>query len=169
MVTLKATQSESVRSNGFVLCVHNGNDGTCGTTVPGLPKLEPAPIHVVPSDVPMISGIANDHHYRRHSGPRILRGLVNVPTGGTLREVRISLQRRNGKRCQAFSGTTETFVRARCGREQFFSVGSSESFSYLLPAPLPEGRYVYDIEAIDGNGQTTKLVAGASHVVFYVK
>jgi hypothetical protein len=171
--TLKATQAESVRSNGLTVCVHNGNDGTCGTTVPGVTKgivvgkaLLP---QVAPADEPMIGGIANGHHYRRHGGPRILRGLVNVPTGDTLREVRISLQRRNGKRCTVFSGAKETFVRARCGVTRFFSVGGAESFSYLLPASLPPGRYVYDIEAIDSNGQTTKLVAGVSHVVFYVK
>ena len=168
-ITLKATQSESVRSNGLAVCVHNGNDGTCGTTVPGQPKIEIPPVHTTPLDVPMIGGILEGHRYKRRHAPRILSGLVQVPAGATLREVRISLQRRNGKRCQVFSGTTETFVHAHCGAERFFSVGSAESFSYLLPTSLPKGRYVYDIEAIEGSGHATKLVAGANHVVFYVK
>ncbi len=169
MVTLKATQSESVRSNGFVICIHNGNDGTCGTTIPGTPKLEAPPVHITPLDAPKIGGITNGHHYGRRNAPRILRGLVQVPAGGTLREVRISLTRRNGKRCQAFNGTSETFVHARCGAGHFFSVGSAESFSYLLPTSLPKGRYVYGIEAIEDSGSATKLVARTSHVVFYVK
>jgi hypothetical protein len=169
MVKLKATQAESVRSNGLAVCVHNGDDGTCGTTVPGLIKVEPMPAHIAPLDVAMVGGIVNGHLYRRRHAPRILRGLVRLPTGGTLHEVRISLRRRNGKRCQTFSGAREAFVRSRCGVARFFSVGGAESFSYLLPAPLPAGRYVYDIEAVDSSGQLTKLVAGVSHVVFHVK
>ncbi len=169
MVKLKATQAESVRSNGLVVCVHNGEDGTCGTTIPGVPKVEPTISHATPADVAMVSGVANGRHYRRRHTPRILQGRVQVPAGGTLREVRISLQRRNGKRCQVFSGAREAFVRSRCGVAHFFSVGSAESFSYLLPTSLPAGRYVYEIEAVDSAGHHTKLVAGVSHVVFHVK
>lgn len=155
------------------ICVHNGNDGTCGTTLSSAPIVSGGPgiVHVTPPpvDTPTIGGIKNGHHYARGKGPRILRGLVKVPAGGTLRDVRISLQRRSGKRCFAFNGTTEKFVRDRCGKTSFFSVGDSESFSYLLPSSLPKGRYVYDIEAINDAGSATKLVAGTSHVVFYVK
>lgn len=168
-VKLKATQAESVRSGGLVICVHNGNDGTCGTTIPGAPEVEPPIVRTTPIDVAMVGGVVNARHYRRRHGPRILQGLVRVPAGGTLREVRISLQRRNGGRCLVFSGVREAFVRSRCGVARFFSVGGAESFSYLLPTALPAGHYVYDIEAIENDGQPTKLVAGVSHVVFYVK
>lgn len=169
IVKLKATRAESVRSNGLVVCVHNSADGTCGTTVPGAPKVEPPVVHPTPIDVAMVGGVVNARHYSRHHAPRILRGLVQVPAGGTLHDVRISLRRRNGGRCLVFSGAREAFVHARCGVARFFSVGSTESFSYLLPARLPSGRYVFDIRAIDNAGQETKLVAGVSHVVFYVK
>jgi hypothetical protein len=171
-VKLKATQPESVRSNAISVCVHNGNDGTCGTIVPGvsvIPKGLPEIPPLRSIQVAMAGGVKNGHHYARGKGPRILRGLVRVPAEGTLRDVRISLQRQIGKRCFAFGGITETFVRDRCGATRFFSVGGSESFSYLLPASLPKGRYVYDIEAINDSGNTTKLVPGVSHVVFYVK
>jgi hypothetical protein len=169
LYTLQAHAPDSVASDPFTICVHNGNDGTCGTTVPGVPiaKGEPEIIHLSPADVAMVGAVKDGHHYARRNGPRILRGLVQVPAGGTLRDVRISLQRRNGKRCFAFNGSTEKFVRNHCGT-RFFSVGGSESFSYLLPAALPKGRYVYDIEAINDAGQATRLVAGVSHVVFYV-
>lgn len=178
-VKLKATQAESVRSNAISVCVHNGNDGTCGTqpilyacaTSAGVPSCG-GPLVVAPppfADTPVAGGVKAGHVYHRHKGPRILSGLVQVPAGGTLRDVRISLQRRTGKRCFAFDGITETFVRDRCGATRFFSVGGSESFSYLLPSSLPKGRYVYDIEAINDAGDATKLVSGASHVVFYVK
>lgn len=171
LYTLQAHAPDSVASDPFTICVHNGNDGTCGTTVPGTTIINGSPeiVHVAPANTATIGGVKNGHHYARGKGPRILRGLVQVPAGGTLRNVRISLQRRAGKRCFAFSGSAEKFVRAGCGATRFFSVGGSESFSYLLPAALPAGRYVYDIEALNDAGQTTKLVAGVSHVVFYVK
>ena len=90
--------------------------------------------------------------------------------GGTLHQVRISLRRRYRGRCFDFSGSRESFVRTKkCGSATFFSVGGSESFSYLLPTRLPKGRYVFDIEGVDSTGQTTKLVSGVSHVVFQVK
>jgi hypothetical protein len=176
--TLRATsgfeEPPGIRTE-TTICVHEGNDGTCGTSGPGvhvLPKegaIGPQIGTPTPANIATVGGVDNGRHYSRHKGPRILRGLVQVPAGGTLREVRISLQRRQGKRCTVFSGTKEAFVRARCGVTRFFSVGGAESFSYLLPSSLPPGRYVYDIEAIDDAGNPTKLVAGVSHVVFYVK
>ncbi len=173
LYTLQAHAPDSVASDPFTICVHNGNDGTCGTPGPGAPNVNTGPpiVHVTPAigDTAMVGGIKNGHRYSRRKGPRILQGLVQVPADGTLREVRISLQRHKGKRCTVFNGTRETFVRTRCGATRFFSVGDTESFSYLLPSSLPPGRYVYDIEAIDGTGKPTKLVAGVSHVVFYVK
>jgi hypothetical protein len=177
-VKLKATQSDSVRSNGLTICVHNGNDGTCGTSIPGVTGPGTGPsggsaLSIVQSpavaDIARTAGVLNGHVYAHRRSPRVLRGSVGVPVDGTLRQVRISLQRRVGGRCFRFDGQREQFVRAKCGVTSFFSVGGSESFSYLLPAPLPAGRYIYDIEAIDSAGHPTKLVPGVSHVVFRVR
>jgi hypothetical protein len=192
-VELKATQPESVRSNAIGVCVHNGNEGACGTApifyacatpsvaVPACYTCATAsvavpacvgPVVVTPqpgADIATIKGLENGHRYSRRKGPRILQGVVQVPASGTLKQVRISLQRREGKRCSVFSGTKESFVRAHCDTTRFFSAGDSESFSYLLPSSLPPGRYVYDIEALNNSGNLTKLVPGVSHVVFYVK
>jgi hypothetical protein len=169
VVTLKATRSDSVRSDALVVCVHNGDDGTCGTTLASVLKVLPPIVSVASPDTARVGGVVNGRLYRRRHAPRVLRGVVQLPAGGTLRDVRISLLRRNGRRCQSFSGARAAFVRSRCGVRRFFSVGGAVSFSYLLPAPLPPGRYVYDVEAIDASGQATKLVAGVSHVVFHVR
>ncbi len=168
-VELKATQAESVRSGALTVCVHNGNDGTCGTTVQTPLVAKSMPSIVTAPDVAKVGGVESGRHYSRHKGPRVLSGLIQVPAGQTLREVRISLVRSKGKRCMSFNGSKAMFVRARCGKKRFFSIGSSESFSYLLPSALPRGRYVYDVEAVNDGGQVTKLVPGVSHVVFYVK
>ncbi len=181
-VTLKATRADSVRSNGLSVCVHNGNDGSCGTSAP----IQACPVagdlniggscelphSVVPSllDVARIVGIKNGHIYARRFAPRVLRGTVQIPAGGGLVDVRIRLERRVGRRCFDFSGARERFVGTRrCGSALFFSVGGAQSFSYLLPARLPAGRYVYDIEAVDATRVASKLVNGASHVVFRVR
>jgi hypothetical protein len=173
---LQAHAPDSVPSDSYSICVHNGNDGNCGatltigsgstittTTTPGASQT------TVPY-MAKIAGVKNGHVYSHRSAPRLLAGVVDVPAGGTLRQVRISLQRHYHGRCFDFNGPRESFVRTKkCGSAVFFSVGASESFSYLLPARLPKGSYTYDIEAINSAGQATKLVSGISHVVFQVK
>jgi hypothetical protein len=172
VVKLKATEAESVRSNGIAVCVHDGADGTCGTSLPGSLPGPAAPGSTPPAAVSVIAkvaGVANGRIYRHGASPRILRGTVTVPVGGTLRQVHISLQRRRHGRCFVLSDLRGAFVRSRCGAQAFFSVGGSESFSYLLPARLSPGRYTYDIEALESSGRAIKPVAGVSHVVFRVR
>jgi hypothetical protein len=176
LYTLQAHAPDSVASDPFTICVHNGNDGNCGTTLTSgsgstttTTTTTGAPQRTV-SDLAKIAGVKNGHVYSRRSAPRLLAGVIEIPAGGTLHQVRISLQRRYRGRCFDFSGSRESFVRTKkCGSATFFSVGGSESFSYLLPARLPKGSYVYDIEGVDSTGQATKLVSGTSHVVFQVK
>jgi hypothetical protein len=172
-----AGESSAIRGEAFV-CAHQGNDGTCGAPAPSggtgtTPKGTPTPIVGGSSPatvVAKIAGVKNGHVYRRHAAPRLLRGSVVVPAGGLLRKVQISLRRRYRGRCFDFSGSKARFVAVKCKQAaSFFSVGTKDSFSYLLPARLPRGSYTYDIEAVDGTGQTTKLVSGVSHVVFQVK
>jgi hypothetical protein len=174
--TIEAAAPDSVPSAPRTICVHNGNDGNCGTTLTSgsvsikINTTTPGPSQTIVSSVAKVTGVKNGHVYSRRSAPRLLAGVVEVPVGGTLRQVRISLQRRYHGRCFDFSGSRESFMRIKkCGSADFFSVGGSESFSYLLPASLPKGSYVFDIEGIDSTGQATKLVSGVSHVVFQVK
>jgi len=173
-VTLKATAPESVRSNGLTVNVGYEacpvSSGSSASGCGGIEKVAPPPKPPVVSDIAKIAGVQNGHVYSRRSAPRLLAGIIEIPFGGTLRQVRISLQRRYRGRCFDFNGSRESFVRTKkCGSANFFSVGGSESFSYLLPARLPKGSYIYDIEAINSAGQATKLVSGISHVVFQVK
>ncbi len=161
------------------ICVHNGNDGTCGTQAPGnSPVVKSSPgsggttVNSEPAviEAAKIAGVKNGHLYSHRRAPRLLKGSVVVPAGGLLQKVQISLKRRYHGRCYGFDGRTVRFVAIKCKRAaSFFSVGTEASFSYLLPARLPAGSYTYDIEAVNGTGQATKLVSGVSHVVFQVK
>jgi|HubBroStandDraft_6_1064221.scaffolds.fasta_scaffold06263_6 hypothetical protein len=182
--TVAAAAPDSVPSDPHTVCVHNGDDGTCGTTVPcavastcvacaatsscGGP-LSPGTGPPPPPEVARAGGVVSGHVYFRRAAPRILGGSVEVPTGDTLHEVRIALSRSVRHRCFAFSGRRGAFVRAGCHTTRFFDVADTTSFSYLLPARLPAGRYVYDVEAVDDSGHATELADGVSHVVFYVK
>jgi hypothetical protein len=177
-VALKATEPESVRSNALSVCVHNGNDGTCGTTVtevacpassggcgPVKTISPPAPL----PDVARAHGVVNGRAYSRHNAPRVLAGSVEVTPNNTLHQVRIALERRVHGRCYAFSGSRGAFVRGGCHKLLFFEVGDTESFTYLLPARLPRGSYVYDVEAVNDAGGITALTKGLSSVAFSVK
>ena len=173
-----AAEPPTIPAEAFV-CAHEGNDGTCGTTAPGnSPIVKSSPVNsgtTVNSGPPVIetakiAGMKNGHVYPRRRAPRLLKGSVVVPAGGLLQKVQISLKRRYHGRCYGFDGATVRFVAIKCKRAaSFFSVGTEASFSYLLPASLPKGSYVFDIEGIDSTGQATKLVSGVSHVVFQVK
>jgi hypothetical protein len=178
--TIDAAAPDSVPSDPHTVCVHNGNDGTCGTTVENpiaCPATTsacegPAKVHLPPPpppEVARVSGVRNGHVYSSRGAPRILKGSVEIPAGDTLHEVRIALERTVHHRCFAFSGRRGAFVHASCRATRFFDVADTTSFSYLLPARLPAGHYVYDIEAVDDAGNVTKLADGVSHVVFDVK
>ncbi len=146
------------------ICVHNGNDGTCGTTVPPTETPHALPLILPGPDVVRAGGVQDGHTYSRRGAPRLLSGTVDVPAGGALNEVSVSLQRSRRGHCSVFDGSREAFVRAKCHAERFFRVARTTSFSYLLPARLPAGRYVYAIKATGGPAEPASV-----RVAFRVK
>jgi hypothetical protein len=173
----------AVRTETFV-CVHNGNDGTCGTSGPlgssttpssaaGSLAVAAAPYTGPYAVVARITALLEHHHYSRADAPRILTGAVSAPVA--VKEVELRLTRTattssGARKCSYYDGRTDRFQGMRCGADhgRFFSVGADASFSYLLPFKLPAGRYVLDVEATDLAGSDTKLARGSSRVVFYV-
>jgi hypothetical protein len=157
------------------ICVHEGNDGTCGTTSPkSTPvqtpgsSLPPKPEAAQPALVADAGGVRNGHIYSRNHAPRVLSGKVVSTVAVT--SISIRLRRSYKGRCWAYNGARERLERVRCGGGSFFKVSSGgSSFSYLLPSKLPPGRYVCDVEASNTAGEHTALHRGSSSVVFYVK
>jgi hypothetical protein len=172
--SVRASAPETVRTETTV-CVHVGNDGTCGTSAPTatplavpVAKPPPPPPYTGPyAVVARIAGLLEHHIYSRRHAPRLLSGIVIAHTAVT--SVSIALRRRYRDRCFAFSGRRAAFVRATCGTAPFFRVASATSFSYLLPAPLAPGRYVLDVQATDAAGNRTALARGTSRIVFGVR
>jgi hypothetical protein len=175
--TLQATAPESVRTEATI-CVHGGNDGTCGTTKTSgvgtstsgtttAGSVAVAPYKGPYALVAKASSVTEGHVYERGDAPRILSGSVLAHT--TVTATSVELRREYRGRCYAYDGVTTRFARARCGEGSFFKVSNNGTFSYLLPAALAPGRYVLDIEATDAAGNRTALARGTTRVVFYVR
>jgi hypothetical protein len=183
--TLRVTAPQSIRTEA-VICVHNGNDGNCGTHGPtpsvstatkttsqtGPPPPYKGPYAIVARPVDLLDG----HVYLRRNAPRVLAGLATAHTG--VSSLSIELWREYRGRCYAYDGTRERFMHARCahgsffkipGRSSFFKVSSTSRFSYLLPFSLGRGEYVLDIDATDVAGNRTTLARGTSRIRFYVR
>lgn len=169
--TLQARAVDSVPSDPYTVCVHNGNDGTCGTPGPAGVKSASAPVappYTGPyAVVAKATGVIEQHVYPRKDAPRVLSGTVLAHT--PVASVSIELRRSYKGRCYAFNGVSTRFAKARCGQGSFFKVSNNGTFSYLLPSALAPGRYVLDIEATDAAGNHTTLARGSSRVVFYVR
>jgi hypothetical protein len=177
--TLRVSAPQSVRTEAAV-CVHNGSDGTCGTSTPSPLSVSSAssgsaghrsgtltPYKGPYAVVAQITSLPEGHVYQRGHAPRLLTGTVSAHT--PVMGVSIALRRRYHNRCVAYSGVRELFVKARCGTAPFFGVSRTSSFSYLLPTPLLPGRYVLDVEATDAAGNHTTLARGTSRIVFFVR
>jgi hypothetical protein len=162
----KASKDGAIRSNRLRVCVTDGADGACGTTVAGTPK--PPAVVAGPHRTPpkaTLCGLTD--HALLATGPRVLRGSFADPAG--IKAVKLRLTKRAGRRCWYFSGSSERFRAVRCGRGAYFGIGDRADWSYLLPARLGPGRYVLDAVAIDGAGNRTPLVRGSTRVVFTVR
>jgi hypothetical protein len=169
-IQLQVTAPGSVRTETTV-CVHDGNDGTCGTTSPSgssTPAPGAAAAYKGPyAVVAQATGVQDGHFYPRGRGPKVLSGTIATHT--SVASVGLKLRRSYRGRCFAYDGVAERFKRAHCGEGNFFTVGSAPSFSYLLPAALAPGRYVLDVQASDAAGNRTTLARGTSRIVFYVR
>ncbi len=184
--TFKATKTGAIRSNALTVCATDGSDGFCGTTKPGppAPALLPGPPCATsgrdglcgsPDSTPpsaTVRGLREQARFRRGNAPRTLTGTVQTDASG-LTDVRLRLTRTVGPRCAYYSGRFERFLRTTvCGARgpRFFSIGSKSDWSYLLPADLPRGRYVLDVQAVDRAGNSsTPGVRGRDRVVFEVR
>jgi hypothetical protein len=161
--SLRAVKPGDVRSAPAAVCVSDGADGFCGSAKPGAPAPAPSPAPA-PDTTPAlgrISGLGEQQRFARGKGPRELKGVVDADPSG-LREVRLRLTRRvpatpAGRRaCSTWDAARERFVRSACGVRagRWFKVGDRAAWSYLLPARLGPGRYVLDVQAVDGAGNT---------------
>jgi hypothetical protein len=164
--SIRATLAGRVRASG-ALCVTNGADGACGTTLPGqvlgagsAAQAPAAPCATAGDDGrcgtrdtlsprSTLAGVADRQAFRTGQGPRRLAGSIDEASGVLM--VKLRIHRRAGRSCSYFSGRQERFRRIRCGvaNAKWFTIGDRADWSYLLPARLPRGEYVIDVNAID--------------------
>jgi hypothetical protein len=175
--TLRASDTDDVRSVPAAVCVTDGADGSCGTIIPPAAPVVPAPAPDALPALPSIGVIGEQQAFPAAKAPRELKGTVAADASG-VKDVLLSLTRRAGKRCERYDGPTEAWVAlTRCGAQngRFFSIGSSATWSYLLPMALTKARYVLDVRTLDGAGNVTRGAsrgdAGSprTRVVFHVR
>ena len=95
--------------------------------------------------------------YARGGAPRVLAWDDQL-AHTAVTSVSLELRRSHHGHCSTYDAVRgRARPRARCGTGRSFQVASGASFSYLLPFALPAGRYVLDIFAADGAGNTTAL------------
>jgi hypothetical protein len=162
----KATKSGAIRSNRLRVCVTDGADGACGTSVPGQPSTPAGPDTSAP--VARLTRITEQQRFARGKGPRTLSGTVAADPSG-IAQVKLGLSWSRDGHCRIYSPTKERFRGAHCGRRTYFKVSESADFSYLLPQRLGPGRYVLDVIAIDKAGNRQALARGVNRLVFFVR
>jgi len=144
---LKATRADAVRSNSAEICVYA--DAGAGCDMVSAPQRQAANVVLAAAGVAPVARIRSPRAGRRYRrSPRALAG--DVEAASRLRQVYLRLRRFGHGGCRWFSGQRERFTRAgHCGAARFFRIGSDRSWSYLLPARLPPGRYILDVKALD--------------------
>lgn len=185
-LTIRASKTDFIRDSRAV-CVTDGADGFCGTAV--APGVTPPPPGTVTGESCSTNGrdgfcgtgdttkplaaasSLSAKVFARGKAPRQLRGTVETDGSG-IKAVELRLTRRSGARCQTYDGQAERWkTMRRCGAERgtWFNVGSSASWSYLLPATPTRGRYVLDVRVTDGAGNASDLARGSTRSVFSVR
>ncbi len=101
---------------------------------------------------------------------RLLAGASWCPPAGLLRQVRISPEASIPGTLLRLRWCHGALRAIKCKRAaSFFSVGTEARSVICCRRGSRPGSYTYDIEAVNGTGQATKLVSGISHVVFQVR
>jgi hypothetical protein len=171
---LKAEDDHS-RSATAPVCIHDGDDGSCGT-------VKPTPCLTTGDDgncgtkdtrdpvVALRGALKNGAVFSAATAPRQIDGSV-APDRSGLSAVKLSLIRHDGAgHCAYLSGKREEWRRIRCGRTAWFTIGKDANWSYLLPVALRDGRYRLDVRAVDGAGNTdAERVPGKNRVAFRVR
>jgi hypothetical protein len=173
--SFKATRANAVRSNAVAVCVHQGDDGTCGASGPAAFSPSAGAADRLPTA--RILGIRDGQRFTTRTAPRLLRGHSDPGSAG-LTAVDLRLRRafaiapaRPGRpaprrtrtpgftgraitRCQFYSALSERFRAGRCDARYFlYKVSDRENWSYLLPLRPAAGRYVMDVVAKDRRGR----------------
>jgi hypothetical protein len=158
---LKATRANAVRSNAVAVCVHQGDDGTCGAA--GSAGGAETPSGAVADRLPTstILGIREGQRFTTRTAPRLLRGHADPGSLGLL-GVYVRLRRAYAAprphatrtRCQFYSALLERFRRGRCGASYFrYRISDRQDWSYLLPTRPRAGGYVMEVAAVDRRGR----------------
>jgi hypothetical protein len=185
--TIRATATHAIRSEPHTVCVHDGNDGNCGTTAPPGTTPTPNPTGATTqTQTPATTGpaattttgpphghlaIREGTVFAHGHGPNLIVGTIDPDSTG-LRTVALRLTRQVAHgHCEAFNAKRRKFTAASCGLQHApaFSIGHAYAFSYLLPSKLGPGRYTLQVSAVDVAGKQDGPAPGRNRIVFRVR
>jgi 6-phosphogluconolactonase (cycloisomerase 2 family)/PKD repeat protein len=170
-------------------CIHDGNDGFCGTPDQKAPSVA-------------VLGFNDGQSLQTIDAPDDLVGTISPdPSGtkqvlmrftkaaGTIRRTQIKTRRvcrkvhgkrrctkkkvkaRTGKKvpaCLTVSGNKSYLVRYECSAVQYFVIQGDTSFRYSLPVVLGIGSYRIQVIAIDGAGNSDVLEKGRNDMTLNI-
>jgi 6-phosphogluconolactonase (cycloisomerase 2 family)/PKD repeat protein len=170
-------------------CIHDGNDGFCGTPDQKAPTVRvlgftdgqslsvlDAPENIVGSITPDPSGIKQVRlKFTKAAGTirqkKTTRKKVCRKVRGKRKCTRKKVVKRTGKKvpaCLTVSGTKNYLVKFECSNVTYISIPGDTSFRYSLPVALGVGTYSIDVIAIDGAGNSDVLEPARNHMTLKI-
>ena len=151
--TLQASRAGGTRSVPASVCVHDGADGTCGTSVPEAVVVAEKPTPPTGS----IAGVTGGQRFTAARAPRELRGTIRA---GSVARALGRICASCAGRARAASSTARSASASRrtrlCERGwYYYKVAERPDWSYLLPGRLGAGRYTLEVVGTDRAGLTT--------------
>jgi DNA-binding beta-propeller fold protein YncE/PKD repeat protein len=159
-------------------CIHDGNDGFCGTPDQKAPRVAvlgfndgqslstvDAPDEIVGSITPDPSGISQVlMRFTKAAGTirkkKTTTKKVCRKVHGKRKCTKKKVTKRTGKKvpaCLTVSGTKNYLVKFECSSVKYFAISGDTSFRYSLPIALGSGTYTIEVIAIDGAGNSDVL------------
>jgi PKD repeat protein len=170
-------------------CIHDGDDGYCGTPDLKAPQAafavisEGASIAAIDAPDELVGTISNDPSGIKSVQLRFSKAAGTITKKKTVRK-RVCRKVRGKRKCRrrkvvkktntkvpaclTVSGTKTYLVKYVCSKVPWITIQGDSIFRYTLPVVLGTGAYTVDVLATDGSGNADVLEPGRNHVTFKI-
>jgi YVTN family beta-propeller protein len=170
-------------------CIHDGNDGFCGTPDQKAPSVVvlgftdgssittlDAPSEIVGTITPDPSGIKSVLlRFTKAAGTVRLKKTAHKKVCKRVhgkrkckRKKYIKTTKTKVPACLTVSATKNYLVKYVCSKVRYVSIAGDSTFRYSLPVALGVGSYTVDVIAVDGSGNSDVLEAARNHLKFKI-
>jgi DNA-binding beta-propeller fold protein YncE/PKD repeat protein len=170
-------------------CVHDGNDGFCGTPDQKAPQVTvlgltngasittlDAPTEIVGILPPDFSGIKTLRlRFKKAAGTIAVKKTTYKKKCTRVKGKRkckkakvVTTTKTKVPACLSISGTKNYLVKYLCSKVKYLTLPGESPFRYSLPVALGTGSYTVEVIAVDGAGNTDVLEDGRNHLTFTI-